>query len=78
MPSDDGGGQTTLTLRKYETAEAVITDTQSYGMVIRDMLYAKAVTLPFFAGFKSRRSQATADHAQKCCRFSASTSSARA
>jgi len=35
--------------------EAVITDTQSYGLVIRDTLWAKAVTLPFFAGFKSRR-----------------------
>ena len=35
----------------------MITDTQSYGMVICDTLYAKAVTLPFFAGFKSRRTQ---------------------
>lgn len=33
----------------------MITDTQSYGLVIRDTLYAKTVTLPFFAGFKSRR-----------------------
>jgi hypothetical protein len=33
----------------------VITDTQSYGLVIRDTLWAKTVTLPFFAGFKSRR-----------------------
>ena len=33
----------------------MITDTQSYGLVIRDTLYAKAVTLPFFAGFTSRR-----------------------
>lgn len=35
----------------------VITDSQSYGMVICDTLYAKAVTLPMFATFKSRRSQ---------------------
>lgn len=33
----------------------MITDTQSYGLVIRDTLYAKTVTLPFFADFKSRR-----------------------
>jgi hypothetical protein len=33
----------------------VITDTQSYGLVIRDTLYAKTVTLPFFDGFVSRR-----------------------
>ena len=33
----------------------MITETQSYGLVIRDTLYAKAVTLPFFAGFTSRR-----------------------
>jgi hypothetical protein len=36
----------------------VITDTQSYGMVIVDTLYAKTVTLPFFVGFKSRRTKA--------------------
>jgi hypothetical protein len=35
----------------------MITDAQSYGFVIRDTLYAKVVTLPFFAGFKSRRCQ---------------------
>jgi hypothetical protein len=35
----------------------MITDTQSYGMVICDTLYAKTVTLPFFAGFTSRRSE---------------------
>ena len=35
----------------------MITDTQSYGLVIRDKLYAKTVTLPFFAGFTSRRTQ---------------------
>lgn len=29
--------------------------TQSYGLMIRDTLYAKTVTLPFFTGFKSRR-----------------------
>src|SRR5262245_16877833 len=28
---------------------------QSYGLLIRDTLYAKVVTLPFFTGFKSRR-----------------------
>jgi hypothetical protein len=33
----------------------MITDVQSYGLVIRDTLYAKTVTLPFFAGFISRR-----------------------
>jgi hypothetical protein len=33
------------------------TATQSYSQVIRDTLYAKTVTLPFFAGFKSRRSK---------------------
>jgi hypothetical protein len=32
-----------------------ISDTQSYSAIIRDALYAKAVTLPFFAGFTSRR-----------------------
>ena len=37
--------------------QAVITDTQSYGQVIIDTFYAKTVTLPFFAGFTSRRSQ---------------------
>jgi hypothetical protein len=35
--------------------EDAIFDTQSYGLVIRDTLYAKTVTLPFFAGFTSRR-----------------------
>jgi hypothetical protein len=35
----------------------MITDTQSYGMAICDTLYAKAVTLPFFTGFTSRRTQ---------------------
>ena len=35
----------------------MITDTQSYGMVICDTLYAKAVTLPIFAGWTSRRTQ---------------------
>jgi len=30
---------------------------QSYGLVICDTLYAKTVTLPFFAGFKSRRTK---------------------
>jgi hypothetical protein len=30
---------------------------QSFGMLICDTLYAKAVTLPFFAGFVSRRTQ---------------------
>jgi len=34
-----------------------VTTTQSYGQTIVDTLYAKTVTLPFFAGFKSRRSQ---------------------
>jgi hypothetical protein len=34
-----------------------ISDTQSYSAIIRDALFAKAVTLPFFAGFKSRRSR---------------------
>jgi hypothetical protein len=33
------------------------TASQSYSQVIRDTLYAKTVTLPFFAGFKSRRSK---------------------
>jgi hypothetical protein len=33
------------------------TDTQSYGIVIRDTLYAKLVTLPFFSGFFSRRAK---------------------
>ena len=32
-----------------------ITDTQSYSQVIRDSLFAKSVTLPFFAGFTARR-----------------------
>lgn len=32
-----------------------ITDTQSYSAVIRDVLFAKAVTLPFFQDFKARR-----------------------
>jgi len=35
-------------------SDEIIT-TQSYGLLIRDTLYAKAVTLPFFAGFISRR-----------------------
>lgn len=35
----------------------MITDTQSYAAVIRDVLFAKAVTLPFFQGFKARRSK---------------------
>ena len=35
----------------------MISDTQSYGILIRDTLFAKAVTLPFFAGFKMRRSK---------------------
>jgi len=32
-----------------------ITDIQSFSAVIRDVLFAKAVTLPFFSGFKARR-----------------------
>jgi hypothetical protein len=32
-----------------------ITATQSYSAVIRDALFAKLVTLPFFKGFKARR-----------------------
>jgi len=32
--------------------------TQSYGMLIVNTFYAKAVTLPFFTGFKSRRTKA--------------------
>jgi hypothetical protein len=34
-----------------------ITDAQSYGLVLRDAMFAKLVTLPFFAGFKARRCQ---------------------
>jgi len=34
-----------------------ITDTQSYSVVIRDVLFARLVTLPFFQGFKARRSK---------------------
>lgn len=33
----------------------MITDKQSYSIVLRDVLFAKTVTLPFFAGFKARR-----------------------
>jgi hypothetical protein len=36
---------------------SMITSTQSYSQVIRDTLFAKTVVLPFFAGFKSRRSK---------------------
>jgi hypothetical protein len=32
-----------------------ITDTQSYSSVIRDVLFARCVTLPFFEGFTARR-----------------------
>lgn len=34
-----------------------VTDTQSYSQVIRDALFAKVVQLPFFQGFKARRSK---------------------
>jgi hypothetical protein len=34
-----------------------ITDTQSYSQVIRDYMFASLVQLPFFAGFKVRRSK---------------------
>ncbi|HEY2678641.1 MAG TPA: hypothetical protein VGI65_16840 [Steroidobacteraceae bacterium] len=34
-----------------------ITDTQSYSQVIRDSMFAVLVQLPFFAGFKARRSK---------------------
>jgi hypothetical protein len=34
-----------------------ITDTQSYSIVIRDSIFAALVTLPFFQGFKARRSK---------------------
>jgi len=34
-----------------------ITDTQSYSQVLRDVFFARLVTLPFFAGFKARRSK---------------------
>jgi hypothetical protein len=34
-----------------------ISDTQSYSDIIRDALFAKAVTLPFFQGFVVRRSK---------------------
>ena len=33
----------------------MITDTQSYSEVLRDVFFARVVTLPFFAGFKARR-----------------------
>ena len=33
----------------------VITDKQSYSEVLRDVFFARVVTLPFFAGFKARR-----------------------
>jgi len=33
------------------------TDTQSYSQVIRDAFFAATVTLPFFQGFKARRSK---------------------
>jgi len=36
-------------------AAVTITETQSYAVVIRDALFAKAVTLPFFQGFHARR-----------------------
>lgn len=35
----------------------MITDTQSYSEVLRDVFFARAVTLPFFGGFKARRSK---------------------
>lgn len=35
----------------------MITDTQSYSIVIRDVFFAKLLTLPFFQGFKARRSK---------------------
>ena len=34
-----------------------ITDTQSYSIVLRDAMFAILVTLPFFAGFKARRTK---------------------
>jgi hypothetical protein len=34
---------------------AVITDTQSYSEVLRDVFFARVVTLPFFQGFRARR-----------------------
>lgn len=34
-----------------------ITDDQSYSLVIRDSIFAALVTLPFFAGWKARRSK---------------------
>lgn len=35
----------------------MITDTQSYSEVLRDIFFARAVTLPFFRDFKARRSK---------------------
>lgn len=32
-----------------------LSDTQSYSEILRDVLFAKTVTLPFFQGFKARR-----------------------
>lgn len=40
------------------------TNTQSYAFIIRDALFAKAVTLPFFAGYKARRSKMLVVHAE--------------
>src|SRR6516165_7001902 len=38
-------------------ANVGITATQSYSQVIRDALFATVVQLPFFQGFKARRSK---------------------
>ena len=57
----NGGGETTLVIRKIVTAKTFMTATDttvfSYGLVIRDMLLTKLMTAPFFAGFTFRKSR---------------------
>jgi hypothetical protein len=46
-----------VTIRSQPVPLTTVSETQSYGLILRDAMFAKLVTLPFFAGFKARRCQ---------------------